>query len=378
MDIGWTTPTAPPTRKIIHVDMDAFYASVEQRDNPALRGRPIAVGGVSERGVVATASYEARRYGVRSAMPSAKARRLCPELIFLKPRFEVYTAVSRQIRAIFARWTPLIEPLSLDEAYLDVTDNLMGEPSATRIAQAIRAAIRAETGLTASAGVSYNKLIAKLASDQNKPDGLCVVPPDDGPAFVAALPVSRFHGVGPVTAERMKALGIETGADLRDMPLEQLVRQFGKSGPWFHRLAHGDDPRPVSPDRRRKSIGSETTLFPDLTTTEDCRATLAEQAADVWAHVEKYQARGRTVTVKLRYHDYVTLTRAHSLAQPVPDLASLIRTAESLLEPLMPPARGVRLIGVTLSNLDLPEDHLDDTDSPRQLELDLRAAASVA
>jgi DNA polymerase-4 len=373
MDTGWPPEETSTARKIIHVDMDAFYASVEQRDNPDLRGRPLAVGGISERGVVATASYEARRFGVRSAMPSAKARRLCPELIFVRPRFEVYTAISRQIRAIFARWTPLIEPLSLDEAYLDVTDNLAGEPSATRIAQGIRAAIRAETGLTASAGVSYNKLIAKLASDQNKPDGICVVPPADGPAFVAALPVSRFHGVGPVTAARMEKLGILTGADLRDTPLDVLTRHFGKSGPWFHRLAHGDDPRPVSPDRRRKSIGSETTLFPDLTTTEDCRATLAEQAADVWAHVEKYQAKGRTVTVKLRYHDYVTLTRAHSLAQPVADLDSLVRIAESLMEPLMPPARGVRLIGVTLSNLDLPEDHLNDADLPRQLELDLKA-----
>jgi DNA polymerase-4 len=373
MDTGWTPEEASTARKIIHVDMDAFYASVEQRDNPDLRGRPLAVGGMSERGVVATASYEARRFGVRSAMPSAKARRLCPELIFVRPRFEVYTAISRQIRAIFARWTPLIEPLSLDEAYLDVTENSQNEPSATRIAQAIRAAIRDETGLTASAGVSYNKLIAKLASDQNKPDGICVVPPADGPAFVAALPVSRFHGVGPVTAARMEKLGILTGANLRDTPLDVLTRHFGKSGPWFHRLAHGDDPRPVSPDRRRKSIGSETTLFPDLTTTEDCRATLAEQAADVWAHVEKYQAKGRTVTVKLRYHDYVTLTRAHSVTQPVADLDSLIRIAETLMEPLMPPARGVRLIGVTLSNLDLPEDHLHDSDLPRQLELDLKA-----
>jgi DNA polymerase-4 len=371
MDSGWIHPTALPTRKIIHVDMDAFYASVEQRDNPELRGRPLAVGGAGERGVVAAASYEARRYGVRSAMPSAKARRLCPDLVFVRPRFEVYTAISRQIRAIFARWTPLIEPLSLDEAYLDVTDNLMAEPSATRIAQAIRAAIRAETNLTASAGVSYNKLIAKLASDQNKPDGLCVVPPADGPAFVAALPVGRFHGVGPVTAERMTKLGILTGADLRDTALDVLTRHFGKSGPWFHRLAHGDDPRPVSPDRRRKSIGSETTFFPDLTTGEACRAALAEQAADVWAHVEKYGARGRTVTVKLRYHDYVTLTRAHSLAQPVADRAALLAAADALLLPLMPPARGIRLLGVTLSNLDLPEDHLHDAGLPRQLELDL-------
>jgi DNA polymerase-4 len=373
MSEGASDGAAPPVaRKVIHVDMDAFYASVEQRDNPSLRGKAIAVGGVRERGVVATASYEARRYGVRSAMPSARARRLCPDLIFIKPRFEVYAAVSRQIRAIFARYTPLVEPLSLDEAYLDVTDNLVGEPSATRIAEAIRAAIRAETGLTASAGVSYNKLIAKLASDQNKPDGLCVVTPADGPAFVAGLPVSRFHGVGPVTAARMNALGIVTGADLRDTPLEVLCRHFGKSGPWFHRLAHGDDPRPVSPDRKRKSIGSETTYFPDLTTPAACRSALADLVADVWRHTERLGARGRTVTMKLRYHDYVTLTRAHSLPAPVADRAGLAAAADALLETLMPPARGIRLLGVTLSNLDQPDD--DDGHAAAQLELDLDPA----
>src|SRR4051795_8289292 len=237
-----------PPRKIIHVDMDAFYASVEQRDEPRLKGKPVAVGG-GHRGVVAAASYEARKFGVRSAMPSVTARRKCPELIFVKPRFDVYRAVSGQIRAIFAQYTPLIEPLSLDEAYLDVTENLPGIASATRIAEEIRARIRTETGLTASAGVSYNKFLAKLASDQNKPDGLFVITPAQGPAFVEALPVGRFHGIGPATEARMHRLGIRTGADLKAQPLPVLEQHFGKVGPHFHAIARGIDHRPVRPDR---------------------------------------------------------------------------------------------------------------------------------
>ena len=221
---------AAAIRKIIHVDMDAFFASVEQRDNPEIRGRPVAVGGSSARGVVAAASYEARKFGVRSAMPSVTAKRRCPDLVFVKPRFEVYREVSHQIRAIFADYTPHIEPLSLDEAYLDVTHDLRGIGIATAIAEEIRARIRAETGLTASAGVSYNKFLAKLASDQNKPDGICVVTPRQGPAFVAAIPVRRFHGVGPVTAEKMARMGIETGADLRAQSLAFLEHHFGRSG----------------------------------------------------------------------------------------------------------------------------------------------------
>src|SRR5690625_3104121 len=223
-----------PLRKIIHVDMDAFYASVEQRDNPALRGLPVAVGGARERGVVAAASYEARRYGVRSAMPSVTARRKCPELIFVKPRFDVYRAISQQIREIFADYTPLIEPLSLDEAYLDVTENLKGIASATEVAQEIRARIRAETGLTASAGVSYNKFLAKLASDQRKPDGLFVITPRMGAAFVEELPVSRFHGVGPATTAKMQRLGIYSGSDLRARSLAFLQQHFGKAGPHYY------------------------------------------------------------------------------------------------------------------------------------------------
>src|SRR3954449_5749080 len=253
--------------------MDAFYASVEQRDDPALRGKPVAVGG-QVRGVVAAASYEARQYGVRSAMPSVTARRRCPDLIFVKPRFEDYRAVSLQIRAIFADYTPLIEPLSLDEAYLDVTENLKGIASATQIAHEIRSRIRAETGLTASAGVSYNKFLAKLASDQNKPDGLFVITPRIGPAFVEALPVGRFHGVGPATEARMHRLGIRTGADLRAQPLPVLEQHFGKAGPYFFAIARGIDHRPVQPDRERKSIGAEATFFRDLIELGGMRAEL--------------------------------------------------------------------------------------------------------
>ena len=241
-------------RKIIHVDMDAFYASVEQRDDPALRGKPIAVGGSRERGVVAAASYEARVFGVRSAMPSSIARRKCPDLIFVKPRFDVYKAVSQQIRIIFAEYTPLIEPLSLDEAYLDVTENMKQIASATQIAQQIRQAIKDVTGLTASAGVSYNKFLAKLASDHNKPDGLFVIKPTDGLAFVETLTVGQFHGIGPATAAKMNGLGIATGLDLRQQTEAFLVRHFGKAGHFYHAIANAIDHRPVRPDRERKSI----------------------------------------------------------------------------------------------------------------------------
>ena len=254
---------ASPPRKIIHVDMDAFYASVEQRDDPALKGKPVAVGG-GHRGVVAAASYEARKFGVRSAMPSVTARRRCPELIFVKPRFDVYKAVSNQIRAIFADYTELVEPLSLDEAYLDVSEDRRGLGSARAIAEAIRARIRAETGLTASAGVSYCKFIAKLASDHHKPDGLCVVTPERGAEFVAGLPVKRFHGIGPVTARKMEALGIVTGADLRAWSQPELEARFGSSGRWYWRIARGIDERAVKPDRPYKSVSAERTFDRDL------------------------------------------------------------------------------------------------------------------
>jgi DNA polymerase-4 len=345
----------PPLRKIIHVDMDAFFASVEQRDNPELRGKPVAVGGSRERGVVAAASYEARVFGVRSAMPSAEARRRCPELIFVKPRFEVYSAVSRQIRAIFAEHTDIIEPLSLDEAYLDVT----GAESATAVAKAIRARIREETGLTASAGVSYNKFLAKLASDQNKPDGLCVITPDKGAAFVATLPVKRFHGVGPVTAAKMERLGIVTGEDLRAKSLAFLQTEFGRSAHYFYRAARGIDDRRVSADRIRKSVGAERTYFPDLATPEAMRESLDHVMDALWARIEHSGARGRTVTLKLRYADFRTITRARSVSAPIGDRATIAAAGQELLSALLPTPMSVRLLGLTLSALS-DEDDGDD------------------
>jgi len=342
---------APASRKIIHIDMDAFYASVEQRDDPALRGKPVAVGGTRERGVVAAASYEARRYGVRSAMASALARRQCPDLVFVRPRFDVYREVSRQIQAIFAEYTDLIEPLSLDEAYLDVTENHQGISTATDVAKAIRARIKAETGLTASAGVSYNKFIAKLASDHNKPDGLCVVRPEQGLAFIARLAVGRFHGVGPVTAQRMEKLGIHTGADLRRCGREFLAQQFGKSGDYFYLAARAIDHRPVRSDRVRKSIGSENTFFQDLWTHDELASALLESSQSVARHAERTAKAGRTISIKLRYSDFRTLTRAKTLPAPVSGLTEIYATALQLLAPLEPVEQGIRLLGVTLSSL---------------------------
>ena len=291
-DDGTHAPARP--RKIVHVDMDAFYASVEQRDAPELRGRPVAVGGARARGVVAAASYEARKYGVRSAMPSVTALRKCPELVFVKPRFDVYRAVSRQIREIFAQYTPVIEPLSLDEAYLDVTENLPGIASATQIAEEIRAQIRKETGLTASAGVSYNKFLAKLASDYKKPDGLFVITPRMGPAFVETLDVGRFHGVGPATTAKMNRLGIATGLDLRGQTLAFLQRHFGKAGPYYYWIARGVDERPVRPNRPRKSLGAENTFLSDIYTLEAARAALAPIAEKVWRASVQAGISGRT------------------------------------------------------------------------------------
>lgn len=356
----------PPERirRIVHIDMDAFFASVEQRDNPELRGRPVAVGGSSARGVVAAASYEARPYGVRSAMPSVRAARLCPDLIFVKPRFEVYKAVSAQIRGIFARFTPLIEPLSLDEAYLDLTDHLQGR-SATAIAQDIRALIRAETGLTASAGVSYNKFLAKLASDQRKPDGLFVIPPEAGPGYVLSLPVGRFHGVGPATAARMERHGIRTGADLHRQSLEFLTAQFGKAGRHYWHIARGIDHREVRPDRERKSIGAETTFEHDIHDLPAAEAELAPLAAKVWRYAEARALSGRTVTLKAKYADFRIVTRAHSAERPVGSATELLGRAVAMLPQVLPDPRGVRLLGITLSAL-CP---LPDEPAPEQLDL---------
>lgn len=337
----------PQPRKIIHIDMDAFYASVEQRDNPELRGRPVAVGGARERGVVAAASYEARKYGVRSAMPSVTARRRCPDLIFVKPRFDVYSAVSREIRAIFADYTGLIEPLSLDEAYLDVS----GAESARAVAEQIRARIKAELGLTASAGVSYNKFIAKLASDQNKPDGLCVITPPNGPRFVESLPVARFHGVGPKTAERMKTLGIETGADLKAQTIQFLKAHFGSFAEYLFDAARGMDVRPVRANRVLKSVGAERTFFNDMTDPKELAVSLENVLEAMMARVERSGAAGRTVTLKVKFSDFRIITRARSFTAPINDRALIGAAGQALLAALCPVPLGVRLLGLTLSAL---------------------------
>jgi DNA polymerase-4 len=343
---------APGLRRIIHIDMDAFYASVEQRDDPALRGVPVAVGGIGQRGVVAAASYEARKFGVRSAMPSITARRKCPELVFVPPRFDVYRAVSEQIRDIFARYTSLVQPLSLDEAYLDVTASWLTRGSATAIAEEIRMRIREETGLTASAGVSYNKFLAKLASDHRKPDGLFVIPPRMGAAFVEELPVSRFHGIGPVTAARMNELGIHTGLDLRQQTRAFLTAEFGKAGDYFHGLARAEDDRPVIANEQRKSLGAETTFARDLTAWTDVMTALEPIFAKLWAAYSKHNFAARTVTVKLKYADFRQITRSQSAAEVIASLAAIQQLSFDLLRPHFPPAVGVRLLGVTLSNFD--------------------------
>ena len=354
-----------PVRKIIHVDMDAFYASVEQRDDPELRGKPVAVGG-GHRGVVAAASYEARTFGVKSAMPSVTAKRRCPELVFVKPRFDVYRAVSRQIREIFADYTDLIEPLALDEAYLDVTEDRRGLGSAKAIAEEIRARIKAETGLTASAGVSYCKFIAKLASDQNKPDGLCVIPPGKGPAFVATLPVKRFHGVGPVTAAKMEKLGILTGADLASWPIEQLEAHFGSSGRWYWRIARGIDEREVKPDRPWKSVSAERTFDVDYREEADLRREVSRVAGYAWQRIEKASVKGRTVTLKVKYADFTQITRSKSFTTPIPDSAAFEAAGQALLGLILPVPKGVRLLGLGLHSI-----AETDESAPTQLGLEI-------
>lgn len=341
-------------RKIVHVDMDAFYASVEQRDDPSLRGRPVAVGHAAKRGVVAAASYEARKFGVRSAMPSTTALRQCPDLIFVPPRFSIYRAVSEQIRSIFADYTTLVEPLSLDEAYLDVTENLRNIPTASATAKEVRERIFAETALTASAGISYNKFLAKLASDYRKPNGQFVITPEMGPSFIEELPVAKFHGIGPVTADKMKALGIHTGADLRLQSLAFLQRHFGKSGNWYFAIARGEDDRLVVPDRPRKSSGSETTFREDLTVPAEIEAGVKAMADDVWAWCDKHQMFGQTVTIKIKYADFRHVTRSRTLQAPVVTREQLHEVSVSLVQSVYPVRMGIRLVGVSLSKFSNP------------------------
>ena len=359
----------PPQRKIIHVDMDAFFASVEQRDNPELRGKPVAVGGSSLRGVVAAASYEARKYGVHSAMPSVTAKRKCPDLIFVKHRFEVYREVSQQIRAIFAEYTPLIEPLSLDEAYLDVTENIPGIASATQIATEIRTKIAQTTHLTASAGVSYNKFLAKLASDQNKPDGLCVIKPSQGPDFVAQLSVKKFHGVGPATAAKMNRLGLYTGLDIRNQTIEFLRKNFGTSGSYYYGISRGICHRPVRPDHVRKSVGGENTFFTDVDTLDLAWTELEPIIDKVWRHIDKNAIRGRTVTLKVKYSDFTLITRSRSQPHPVAGKDEFISLSRDLLEGIFPSPKTIRLLGITLSSLGDHEVAGEDTASQLSLML---------
>jgi len=342
-------------RKIIHIDMDAFYASVEQRDNPQLRGKPIAVGHAARRGVVAAASYETRKFGVRSATPSITAQRQCPALIFVAPRFDVYRAVSMQIREIFAEYTPLIEPLSLDEAYLDVTENLKGLPSAVATATEIRHRILEATDLTASAGISYNKFLAKLASDYRKPNGQFVITPDKGASFVENLAVGKFHGIGPVTAEKMNRLGIQTGADLRSKSVDFLATLFGKSGVWYYTISRGEDDRPVRANRERKSSGSETTFAEDLTDASAIEREVLGQADEVWAWCQKANAFGRTVTVKVKYANFQQATRSRSLTTPVSSQSVLHEISLALVRSVLPTEKGIRLVGVSVSNFERTE-----------------------
>lgn len=343
-------------RKIIHVDMDAFYASVEQRDRPELRGRPVIVGGDPQsRGVVAACSYEARKFGIHSAMASSRAYKLCPEAVFIRSRFDVYRAVSAQIREIFDEYTDLVEPLSLDEAFLDVTENRAGTVSATQIALDIKKQIRERTGgLTASAGVSYNKFLAKVASDMNKPDGITVVTPDQAAAFIDKLPIRKFFGVGKVTEEKMLQLGIKTGAGLKQMAKETLVELFGKSGAYFYAIAQGIDDRPVEPNRIRKSLGKETTLSEDIEDPDQMLEILEEIAFELENSLIKRDLKGRTISLKLKYHDFQIVTRSITLDEPTDASAVIIGHVRSLLQKTEAGARKVRLLGISMSNFHEP------------------------
>jgi DNA polymerase-4 len=347
---------SPRIRRIVHVDMDAFFASIEQRDNPSLRGRPVAVGREpAERGVVAAASYEARRYGVHSAMASAVAVRLCPDLALVRPNFEKYRAVSQQVFDIFRAVTPLVEPLSLDEAYLDVTENAWREPLGMTVARRIKAAICEATGLTASAGVAPNKFIAKIASGWKKPDGLTVVAPERVEAFLRDLPVDALSGVGPVTARRLRAVGVIKAVDLRSIDRAVLEEAVGSAAGWLVRLAHGIDDRPVEPERPAKSSGTESTYAQDLVDTTRVRDEVGKMAAEAAEWLERHELFARTVTIKVRYADFTTITRSHSAAPATRDRDDLVGRALALLERTDAGRRPVRLLGVSVHNLaDVP------------------------
>ena len=339
-------------RKIIHIDMDAFYASVEQRDNPEYRGKPIVVGGLPEGrgGVVATASYEARKFGIRSAMTSKQALQLCPHAIFVRPRFDAYKEVSKKIREIFSRYTDLIEPLSLDEAYLDVTTDKLNIGSALDIARQIKTAIQEELQLTASAGISVNKFVAKIASDINKPDGLKFIGPSAVEGFMEQLPVEKFHGVGRVTADKMKKMGLYTGADLKELSEDVLVRDFGKAGRFYYRIVRGIDEREVQPHRETKSLAAEDTFPVDLVTLEQMESELDRIATLVFNRLQKNNLKGRTLTLKIKYSDFKQITRNRSFAAGFNDLETISQTAKRLLATAFTQGIKVRLLGISISN----------------------------
>ncbi|WP_452230448.1 DNA polymerase IV [Lacinutrix sp. MEBiC02404] len=339
-----------PIRKIIHVDMDAFYASVEQMDNPELRGKPVAVGGGGTRGVVSAASYEARKFGVRSAISGAQAKRNCPHLIFVKPRFDRYTEISKQVKKIFFDYTDLVEPLSLDEAYLDVTENKKGNPSATKLAEEIRERIFNEVGLTASAGISINKFVAKVASDYNKPNGQKTVNPEDVLAFLEVLDIRKFYGVGKVTAEKMYQKGIFTGKDLKSKTLEFLDENFGKSGRYYYYIVRGIHNSEVKPNRIRKSLAAERTFTENLSSEVFMLEKLEHIAEEVSRRLNKSNVAGKTVTLKIKYSDFTLQTRSKTLPYFISDASIILETAKDLLyQEKM--SNSVRLLGISLSNL---------------------------
>lgn len=353
-------------RKIIHIDMDAFYASVEQRDHPEYRGKPVIVGGSPQsRGVVATCSYEARKYGVHSAMPTSQAYRLCPDGIFIAPRFEVYKEVSHQVRSIFERFTDIIEPLSLDEAYLDVTENKVNNPSATLIAREIQKLVHEETGLTCSAGVAYNKFLAKMASGYKKPAGITVITPEKALEFIYALPIGKFYGVGSATEKKMIELGITSGEILSTLTEHDLVHHFGKAGHYYYNIARGIDDRQVNPDRVRKSVGAENTYATDISDIDVMHQKLFEVAETVERRLKRINTSGRTITLKVRYSNFEIATRSITLHSDVDDASILYEHATNLLLSTEVSSRPVRLFGISVSNLSLGRD------APQQLSLEI-------
>jgi DNA polymerase-4 len=350
--------------------MDAFYASVEQRDHPEYQGKPIAVGGSpGGRGVVATASYEAREFGVRSAMPSKKALQLCPDIIFVKPRFDIYKKVSEQVREIFHRYTDIIEPLSLDEAYLDVTEDKQNIGSAIEIAKQIKQAVKNELKLTASAGVSINKFVAKTASDMNKPDGLTFIGPSTIESFIEKLPVEKFYGVGKVTAEKMKKMDLHTGADLKKLSEHEMIQHFGKVGRFYYQIVRGIDNRPVEPNQEIKSIGAEDTFPYDLSSIDEMNVELNKIAKTVYNRLQQYQLKGRTITLKIKYSDFKQITRSRSFTDSLNDLNTIASTAKELLSAADLKSKKIRLLGITLSNFNETKQNNERENSTGQLVL---------